>query len=105
MAVRTPRSGSSTRSFLPAILLLSLLLAASLLIVSSQAATDWPQPSAALVVGGLNSPTHVTSARDGTNRLFVVEKAGRIQFVSGGGIQGGFLDIRSRVLSPGSGQG
>ncbi|HET9532857.1 MAG TPA: glucose dehydrogenase, partial [Blastocatellia bacterium] len=31
------------------------------------------------VVSGLLSPVYVTGARDGTNRLFIVEQPGRIQ--------------------------
>src|SRR5207342_966251 len=50
------------------------------------------------VVGGFASPTQVTNAHDGTNRLFVVEQRGTIRVVQGGVIQPGyFLDIRSNV--------
>ena len=52
-----------------------------------------PAPSAAfdptgvklvvrVVVGGLESPLDVTSAEDGSGRLFVVEQAGRIRVVT-----------------------
>ena len=58
------------------------------------------------VVDGLSQPTFVTHAGDGTGRLFVVEKAGRIRIVAGGTIQPRpFLDITDRVGSAGSEQG
>ena len=54
------------------------------------------------VATGLNSPLYVTNARDGTNRLFVVEQAGRIKlFANGSNTPTIFLDITSRVLSGG----
>jgi glucose/arabinose dehydrogenase len=53
------------------------------------------------VVSGLVSPVLVTSAADGTSRLFVVEQAGRIRVVSGGAVRGTYLDVRSVVASGG----
>jgi hypothetical protein len=53
---------------------------------------------------GLVQPTQVTSAFDGTGRLFVVEKAGRIRVFSGGSILATpYLDIRSLVKDDGEG--
>ena len=50
------------------------------------------------IVGGLESPTQITSARDGTDRLFVVEQRGTIRVIKGGALQTGFfMDIRSKV--------
>jgi hypothetical protein len=50
------------------------------------------------IVGGLSSPTQVTSARDGSNRLFVVEQRGTIRVIQSGRLRAGyFMDIRSRV--------
>ncbi|HZG68144.1 MAG TPA: PQQ-dependent sugar dehydrogenase, partial [Herpetosiphonaceae bacterium] len=58
------------------------------------------------VVGGLESPLHMTHAGDGTGRLFVVEKGGRIRIIAGGTVLADpFLDISSLVLSRGSEQG
>ena len=57
--------------------------------------------TAAVVVRGLVSPLMVTSANDGTSRLFVVEQAGRVRTVLGRRITGTFLDIRKLVLSGG----
>jgi len=54
--------------------------------------------SLAPVTSGLESPTQITNARDGTNRLFVVEQRGTIRVVAGGVLQPGFfMDIRSKV--------
>src|SRR4029079_2142257 len=44
------------------------------------------------------SPTQITHAGDGTDRLFVVEQRGTIRVIQGGVLQPGyFLDIRSKV--------
>ncbi len=54
------------------------------------------------VATGLNSPLYVTNARDGSNRLFIIEQPGRIKVLAGGGgTPTVFLDITSRVLSGG----
>jgi len=52
-----------------------------------------------LVTSGLVAPVLVTSAKDGSSRLFVVEQAGRIRTVENGVITGTFLDIRGLVRS------
>lgn len=55
-----------------------------------------------LVRQGLESPLFATHAGDGSGRLFVVERRGRIRIVSGGSlIRRPFLDISGRVLSGG----
>jgi glucose/arabinose dehydrogenase len=82
----------------------ALLLVAPLLVVVSgpaQAAVSitWVQRA-----GGFEQPTQVTSAHDGVNRLFVVEKAGRVRIVANGKVVARpFLDIRSRVKDDGEG--
>lgn len=53
------------------------------------------------VLTGLVAPVLVTSARDGSSRLYVVEKAGRIRTVSGGQVTGTWLDIRGIVADSG----
>ena len=54
------------------------------------------------VASGLESPVFVTGARDGTNRLFIVEQAGTVRVMpAGGGTTSLFLDIRARVRSGG----
>jgi glucose/arabinose dehydrogenase len=71
-----------------------VLLAVS---VSSHAAIQL-QP----VLTGLSSPLYVTHARDGSNRLFIVEQGGRILVLPpGANAPSAFLDITTRVLSGG----
>jgi glucose/arabinose dehydrogenase len=54
------------------------------------------------VLTGLSSPVYVTSARDGTNRLFIVEQGGRVLVRQPlAATPTVFLDITSRVLSGG----
>ncbi|HEV8663317.1 MAG TPA: PQQ-dependent sugar dehydrogenase [Candidatus Methylomirabilis sp.] len=54
------------------------------------------------VLTGLSSPLYLTSARDGTNRLFIVEQPGRIKVLQPGATTPTiFLDIMSTVLSGG----
>ncbi|HKP87880.1 MAG TPA: PQQ-dependent sugar dehydrogenase, partial [Blastocatellia bacterium] len=58
------------------------------------------------VFSGLADPVFLTNAHDGTNRLFVIEKPGRIRVAQPGATSTSvFLDISSRVLSSGSEQG
>jgi len=53
------------------------------------------------IVGGFDHPTAVTNAGDGSERLFVVERVGRIRIVNPDGSVAAepFLDIIPRVLS------
>src|SRR5215471_5422921 len=54
------------------------------------------------IITGLSNPVYVTSAHDGSNRLFILEQAGRIRVVQpGASTSTVFLDIVSRVLSGG----
>ena len=54
------------------------------------------------VLSGLSNTVYVTSAHDGTNRLFIIEQAGRIRVAQpGASTSTVFLDIVSRVLSGG----
>ena len=49
-------------------------------------------------LGGFDQPVFVTSAGDGSGRLFVVEQAGRIRVIDGGQVSSTpFLDITDRV--------
>jgi hypothetical protein len=55
-----------------------------------------------LVAGGLSSPLYVTHARDGSGRLFIVERGGRIKVLQPGATAPTvFLDIASQVLAGG----
>lgn len=58
------------------------------------------------VVADLQAPIFVTHAGDGSNRLFVVEKAGVIRIVADGALlETPFLDISEQVNSSGNEQG
>lgn len=54
------------------------------------------------VLAGLSSPLYVTNAGDGSNRLFILEQAGRIKVLQPGATAPTvFLDITSSVLAGG----
>lgn len=54
------------------------------------------------VAGGLSSPLFVGHAGDGSNRLFIVERAGIIKVLQpGGSTPTVFLDIRTKIVSGG----
>jgi glucose/arabinose dehydrogenase len=71
--------------------------------------TIWSAAASALaavqlqpVLTGLSSPLYVTHARDGSNRLFILEQGGRILVLQpGGAAPTVFLDITTNVLSGG----
>ena len=74
--------------------------------LNTQAALDPANLQFQVVATGFDQPLLVTHAGDGSNRLFVVEKAGIIRIVRGGVVQATpFLDIQSIVFSNGSEQG
>ena len=56
---------------------------------------------------GLSQPVDLANAGDGSNRLFVVEKSGRILVLHEDGLLASepFLDIRSKVDSDGGEEG
>src|SRR5919106_6425846 len=59
-----------------------------------------------LIADGLTQPLFITNAGDGSGRLFIIEKAGRILILKNGSLLSApFLDIRSIVKSTGSEQG
>ncbi|MFN8467032.1 MAG: PQQ-dependent sugar dehydrogenase [Caldilineaceae bacterium] len=92
----------SARRFLRASAAASLLLILfTLLFILNQparGATD--AVSLQPVASGFSEPLLVTNARDGTGRLFVVEKAGKIWIVQNGQrLPTPFLDITDRVMS------
>jgi glucose/arabinose dehydrogenase len=69
---------------------------------SRDAAAGLPRVRLESVLTGLASPLYVTSARDGSRRLFVVEQAGRIRVLQPGSASTTvFLDITDRILSGG----
>jgi len=57
------------------------------------------------VADGLNRPVSITSAKDGSGQLFIVEQRGRIYILDKSILSDPFLNIEDRVLSPGNGGG
>ncbi|HYN89353.1 MAG TPA: PQQ-dependent sugar dehydrogenase, partial [Ardenticatenaceae bacterium] len=96
---------------LPAVLFLAGLAVALLLVprspsVAAQTGGTWPEIELLEVTGGLSRPVYITHAGDGSGRLFVVERAGRIRIVRNGTLQATpFLDIAGRVRESGSEEG
>jgi len=94
----------STRLRRPAATAVIAVLVALTAFTSAAAAFDPTAVRLALVsvAGGLDAPLLVTSAGDGTRRLFVVEQAGRIRLIRSGTVLATpFLDISSRISSGG----
>jgi glucose/arabinose dehydrogenase len=74
--------------------------------VTAQGGVTWPNIAFAGHVGGFSQPLHITHAGDGSGRLFVVERAGRIRIVKNGQlVTMPFLNITSRVGDGDSEQG
>jgi glucose/arabinose dehydrogenase len=70
--------------------------------VREPAALSAGQLRTVLVTGGLSSPLGVTNANDGSGRLFVVQRGGRVRVVKSRKLQPGyFLDVGSRITSGG----
>lgn len=66
----------------------------------------WPSISLHQVTSGLSGPVAITHAGDGSGRIFITERVGRIRIYNGSSLLGTpFLDISSRVQSSGSEQG
>jgi glucose/arabinose dehydrogenase len=65
-----------------------------------QPLTNLPKIKLTQVATGLTEPTFVTNAGDGSDRLFVTEKAGKIQIIENGKPKV-FLDISDRVSTNG----
>ncbi len=61
-------------------------------------AAAWPRITITPLVQGLDKPTHITHAGDGSSRIFVAEQPGRVMIVRDGRLlPRAFLDIRDRV--------
>ena len=88
-----------SRSFIVTFLVLAALAISAAAPVATAGAFTI---SLSRVVGGLQSPTQITNAHDGTNRLFVVEQRGTIRVIQNGVLLPGFfMDIRSQVAAGG----
>ena len=65
-----------------------------------------PELSLTRVLTGFSNPLGITHAGDGTGRLFIVERGGRIWLVKSGASQKTlFLDVSDRVITAGGEQG
>ncbi len=66
---------------------------------------EWPKIDLELLADGLDQPLDLTHAGDGSGRLYVAEKTGRIKVIDNGKVlPTAFLDI-SKLVSRGSEQG
>lgn len=92
----------------------SVLFAAVIMLIASMAPLEpanaqppeWPNLAFSPIAAELNQPVHITHAGDGSGRIFVVERAGRIRILSGGSLlPAPFLDISSIVRDDGSEEG
>ena len=63
------------------------------------APVGWPQISLSRVAGGFIQPVHVAHAGDRSDRIFVVEQAGRIRILDNGVVlPSPFLDISAKLV-------
>ena len=72
------------------------------LVVTDSLPPVWPDLQLGTPITNANSPVALTHAPDGSGRLFIVERAGRIRIWDGGALRT-FLDLRSRVNTNDSG--
>ena len=72
------------------------------LVVTDSLPPVWPDLQLGTPITTANSPVALTHAPDGSGRLFIVERAGRIRIWDGGALRT-FLDLRSRVNTNDSG--
>jgi glucose/arabinose dehydrogenase len=64
------------------------------------------QPALTMLVDGLEKPTYLTHAGDGSGLIYVLEQPGRIRVIRDGAlVETPFLDIEDRVGSGGNEQG
>lgn len=67
-----------------------------------QSTVDWPHLQIAPIAGAYDGPVQVTHAGDGSGRIFVVERTGRIRIVQNGTLlDTPFLDIHEQVDTQG----
>src|SRR3954454_19249994 len=79
-------------------------LALPLATLAAGPAAAAPRVDFAQRASGLSQPTQVTSAHDGSDRLFITEKTGLVRVFAGGKLLAKpFLDLRSRVKADGEG--
>lgn len=75
-----------------------ICFATAALVLGAAAASAQAPFTNQLVVGGLNRPVGLTHAGDGSGRLFVIEKAGRVKIIKNGAVLPTlFIDVTSKV--------
>lgn len=81
-------------------LLIALTLMNSHASFAARPAVTWPTLTLTLVTNNIIQPVHITHAGDGSGRLFIVEREGRIRIYQNGALLSTpFLDIANRVES------
>src|SRR4051794_35195109 len=67
--------------------------------VAKSSEIDWPTLKFTPVATNIASPTHITSAGDGSGRVFIAEQGGLIKILQNGALNSEpFLNITNRVL-------
>src|SRR5262245_61155852 len=70
----------------------------SLTNVYAQGSNQWPELLLEIQPGSFTHPIHITQARDGSGRLFIVEQEGYIRIIKDGAVLSTpFLDVHDRV--------
>jgi glucose/arabinose dehydrogenase len=73
---------------------------------NSSSPSVWPEISLSRVLSGFSEPLGITHSGDGSGRIFIVERGGKIFVVKGSvSLPIPFLDISNRVTTTGSEQG
>ena len=73
---------------------------------ATQLDVTWPDIDVTPIASGFTLPVHLTNAGDNSDRLFVVEREGRIQIVKDRAVLAApFLNIQDRVQSNGNEEG
>lgn len=76
------------------------------LVLSDVAPPSWPELQRTSVASGLARPVDIQHAGDGSGRLFIVEKLGRVRILRNGTLQASpFLDIEALVDDDGNEEG
>ena len=87
-------------------LVLGVKLFSRPLVANGQGSATWPRVTLVGPISGLDQPLDVVHTGDGSGRLFVVERPGRIRIIRDGQLlPTPFLDITGRVLSASTEQG
>jgi uncharacterized protein (TIGR03437 family) len=95
-------NGILIRLFCALLLVTALIFSVNRLVRLNESASAQTQIQLVSFLSGLSSPVYVTSARDGSNRLFIVEQPGRIKVLQPGATTPTiFLNIAPKVSSGG----